>query len=32
VSGDIGWDMMHIENARAEIADLKAKLEAETAQ
>jgi predicted RNase H-like nuclease (RuvC/YqgF family) len=32
VSGDIGWDMVHIENARAEIADLKAKLEAETAQ
>jgi len=31
VSGDIGWDMVHIENARAEIADLKAKLEAETA-
>jgi predicted RNase H-like nuclease (RuvC/YqgF family) len=32
VSGDIGWDMVHIENARAEIADLKSKLEAETAQ
>ena len=32
VSGEIGWDMMHIQNARAEIEDLKAKLEAETAQ
>ena len=32
VSGDIGWDMVHIENAREKISEIKAKLEAETTQ
>lgn len=32
VSGDIGWNMVHMDNARAQIKELKSKLEAETAQ
>jgi predicted RNase H-like nuclease (RuvC/YqgF family) len=27
VSGDIGWDMMHIENARSKIKELKEQME-----